>query len=281
MVTMEQRRTIVGETLLTARSERRACRWLGFHRSTVRDVPDQRDDAALRSKLRDLADANPRWGAPMLRWKLRQEGIMDNHKRVRRLYRLEGLAVRRRGRKRVAVARVEVPGATQPNEHWAMDFVRDTRADGRAFRALTLIDACTRECPVIEVDVSLGGARVVAVLERLRLTRGLPQRITVDNGPEFRSKALDAWAHQHAVQLQFSRPGKPVDNTFIEAFNGRLRDECLNQHWFLSLADAQRTIERWRIGYNTARPHRGLAGRTPSQVAESFMLVNTPTRLSA
>ena len=278
---MEQRRTIVGTILPTAKSERRACRWLGVHRSTVRYVPDHRDDAALRARLRDLAEANPRWGAPMLTWKLRQEGILDNHKRVRRLYRLEGLAVRRRGRKRVAVARVEVAGASQPNEHWAMDFVRDTRADGRAFRALTVIDACTRECPVIEVDVSLGGARVVAVLERLRLARGLPQRITVDNGPEFRSKALDAWAHQHRVQLQFSRPGKPVDNTFIEAFNGRLRDECLNQHWFLSLADAQRTIERWRIGYNTARPHGGLAGRTPSQVAESFMLLNNPTRLSA
>jgi putative transposase len=168
-----------------------------------------------------------------------------------------------------------------PNEHWAMDFVRDTRADGRAFRALTLVDACTRECPVIEVDVSLGGARVVAVLERLRTSRGLPQRITVDNGPEFRSKALDAWAHQHGVQLQFSRPGKPVDNTFIEAFNGRLRDECLNKHWFLSLVDAQRTIEQWRLGYNDARPHRGLAGRTPTQVAESLKLLTNSTRLSA
>lgn len=278
---MEQRGTIVGTILPTAGSERRACRWLGVHRSAVRYVPDRREDVTLRARLRELAEANPRWGAPMLTWKLRQEGILDNHKRVRRLYRLEGLAVRRRGRKRVAVARVEVAGATQPNEHWAIDFVRDTRADGRAFRALTLVDACTRECPVIEVGVSLSGIRVVAVLERLRVTRGLPQRITVDNGPEFRSKALDAWAHQHGVQLQFSRPGKPVDNTFIEAFNGRLRDECLNQHWFLSLADAQRTIERWRIGYNGARPHRGLAGRTPTQVAESFTLVKTPTRLSA
>lgn len=278
---MEQRRTIVGAILPAAGSERRACRWLGVHRSAVRYAPNRRDDAALRARLRALADANPRWGAPMLTWKLRQEGIVDNHKRVRRLYRLEGLAVRRRARKRVAVARVEVPGATQPNEHWAMDFVRDTRSDGRAFRALTLVDAYTRECPVIEVDVSLGGARVVAVLERLRVSRGLPQRITVDNGPEFRSKALDAWAHQHGVQLQFSRPGKPVDNTFIEAFNGRLRDECLNQHWFLSLADAQRTIERWRISYNTTRPHGGLGGRTPTQMADSFTLVNHPTRLSA
>jgi putative transposase len=174
----------------------------------VRYVPDHRDDAALRGRLRELAEANPRWGAPMLTWKLRQEGILDNHKRVRRLYRLEGLAVRRRGRKRVAVARVEVIGATQPNEHWAMDFVRDTRADGRAFRALTLIDACTRECPVIEVDVSLGGARVVAVLERLRVSRGLPQRITVDNGPEFRSKALDAWAHQARRAAPVQSPGQ-------------------------------------------------------------------------
>jgi putative transposase len=196
---MERRRTIVGAILPTAGSKRRACRWLGVPRSAVRYEPDRHDDAALRGKLRELAEANPRWGAPMLTWKLRQEGIMDNHKRVRRLYRLEGLAVRRRGRKRAAVARVEVAGATQPNEHWAMDFVRDTRADGRAFRALTVIDACTRECPVIGVDVSLGGARVVAVLERVCLTRGLPQRITVDNGPEFRSKALDAWAHQRGV----------------------------------------------------------------------------------
>jgi putative transposase len=235
----------------------------------------------LRARLRELAEMNPRWGAPMLTWQLRQEGILDTHKRVRRLYRLAGLAVRRRGRTRVAVARVEVVGATQRTEHWAMDFVRDTRADGRACRALTLIDACTRERTVIAVEVSLGGARVVAVLERRRVSRGLPQRITVDTGPEFRSKALDAWAHQHGVQLQFSRPGKPVDNTFIEAFNGRRRDECLNPHWFLSLADAQRTIERWRIGCNTVRPHGGLAGRTPSQVAESFMLVNNPTRLSA
>lgn len=280
-MTVEQRRTIVGSIRSTAGSERGACRWLGFHRSVMRYVPTRRDDTALRARLRELAAAHPRWGAPMLTWKLRQEGIQDNHKRVRRLYRLEGLAVRRRGRKRVAAARVEVPGATAPNEHWAMDFVRDTRSDGRAFRALTLVDACTRECPVIEVDVSLGGTRVVAVLERLRVSRGLPHRITVDNGPEFRSKALDAWAHQHGVQLQFSRPGKPVDNTFIEAFNGRLRDECLNQHWFLSLADAQRTIERWRLSYNDARPHRGLAGRTPTQVAESLKLLTNSTRLSA
>jgi putative transposase len=163
-----------------------------------------------------------------------------------------------------------------------MDFMRDTFADGRAFRALTVIDAFTRESPAIEVGVSLGAPRVVAVLERLRRMRGLPERITVDNGPEFQSKALDAWAHQHGVALVFSRPGKPVDNTFIEAFNGRVRDECLNQHWFRSLADAQRTIEAWRISYNTARRHRSLDGRTPVAFASEYaQRENHPTRLSA
>lgn len=278
---MEQRRTIVSAVLPTAGSERRACRWLGFHRSAVRYAPERRDDDALRCRLRALAEQHPRWGAPMLIWKLRQEGVRDNHKRIRRLYRLEGLAVRRQRRKRVAVPRVVRPSATQANEHWAMDFMRDTLAHGRAFRALTLVDAYTRECPVIEVDVSLGATRVIAVLERLRVTRGLPPYITVDNGPEFQSKALDAWAHQHHVQLQFSRPGKPVDNTFIEAFNSRVRDECLNQHWFLSLADARRIIEHWRVSYNTARPHRALGRRTPTAFASSQPTVPTPTRLSA
>lgn len=208
--------------------------------------------------------------------------MRDNHKRIRRLYRLEGLAVRRQRRKRTAEPRVPQPKAARPNEHWAIDFMRDTLADGRAFRALTLIDAFTREAPVIEVDVSLGAGRVVAVLERLRTTRGLPERITVDNGPEFQSKALDAWAHEHHVHLVFSRRGKPVDNTFIEAFDGRVRDECLNQHWFRSLADARQTIETWRVSYNTARPHRALDGRTPAAFArEHARREQPPTRLSA
>lgn len=280
---MEQRRTIVAELTRTAGSERRACRWLGVHRSAVRYVPDHRNDAALRKRLRDLADDYPRWGLPRLIWKLRQAGVHDNHKRVQRLYRMEGLEVRRRCRRRKGTAepRVARPGATRANEQWAMDFMRDTLTDGRAFRALTLIDVFTRDSPAIEVDVSLGADRVVAVLERLRTTRGLPERITVDNGPEFRSKALDVWAHQHHVQLVFSRPGKPVDNTFIEAFNGRVRDECLNQHWFRSLADARGTIEAWRVSYNTARPHRALGGRTPAQFASAHASEENQIRLSA
>lgn len=239
------------------------------------------DDTPLRQRLRELAAEHPRWGCPMLTWRLRQEGVRANHKRIRRLYRTEGLAVRRQRRKRVARPRVLLPSPQGPNERWAMDFMRDTLADGRAFRALTLVDHCTRECPVIEVDVSLGADRVVAVLERLAGTRGLPRAIVVDNGPEFQSRALDAWAHRRGVQLQFIRPGKPVENAFIESFNGRLRDECLNQHWFLSVPDARRIIESWRAHYNAARPHRGLRGLTPEQYAMTLKTKDQPQRLSA
>ena len=282
MVTTEQRRTVVTSVESTAGSERRACRWLGFHRTPMRYVPTvTRDDAALRRRLRELATANPGWGAPLLISRLRQEGVTDNPKRIRRLYRLEGLIMRRQRRKRVAVPRTPLPPTAAPNELWAMDFVRDTLASGRVFRALTLVDTCTRECLRIEVDVSLSGERVVRVLEQLRVTRGLPARISCDNGPEFRSRALDAWAYQHHVLLHFIQPGKPVQNAYIESFNGRLRQECLNQHWFLSLSDARRTIEQWRIAYNTARPHRGLAGRTPLEAAESFQTERHRTRLSA
>jgi putative transposase len=161
-----------------------------------------------------------------------------------------------------------------------MDFVRDTLAGGKAFRALTIVDTYTRESPAIEVDVSLGSDRVVALLERLAITRGLPERIVLDNGPEFQSKALDAWAQQRGVNLNFIRPGKPVENAFIESFNGRLRDECLNQHWFLSLSDARRTIESWRESYNNDRPHRGLHHLTPAEFAQQFKEKNL-ARLSA
>lgn len=280
---MEQRRTVVAEVsgAAAAGSERRSCRWLGFHRSAVRYVVLCREgELHLRQRLRELAEEKPRWGSPMLIWRLRQEGVTDNHKRLRRLYRSEGLAVRRRRKKQVAAIRVPLPQASRPNEAWAMDFVRDTLSDGRSFRAFTIVDTCTRECPAIEVDVGLGADRVVEVLERLRVTRGLPERITLDNGPEFQSRALDAWAHKRGVKLNFIRPGKPVENAFIESFNGRLRDECLNQHWFLSLGDARRRIESWRESYNTARPHSALGRVPPSKYAEQFKEKN-PERLSA
>lgn len=268
MVTAEQRRRAVTYVQgAAAVSERRACRFLGVHRTPARYLARRGSDTELRARLRELAAAHPRWGVPRLVWLLRREGRADNHTRVERLYREEGLAVRKRARKRVARPRVERPPSLAPNARWSMDFVRDTTAGGRVFRALTVVDDFTREALVIEVDTSLPGARVVQALEQLAITRGLPPAISVDNGPEFAGRALDEWAHRRGVALQFIRPGKPVENAYIESFNGRLRDECLNAHWFLSLADARRQIEAWRVTYNGARPHSGLAGRTPAEFA--------------
>lgn len=277
---MPDRRTIVAYVQPTAGSERRACAWLGVHRSAQRYRSRRPDEAPLRAQLRALATQHPRWGFPLLLWALQQAGVRDNHKRVRRLYRAEGLAVRRQRRKRPVGPRVPHPSPGAPNVCWAMDFVRDTLADGRSFRALTILDTFTREALAITLDVSLGADRVVRTLAELQGTRGLPTTIVVDNGPEFHSRALVGWTQHAGVTLQFIRPGKPVENAFIESFNGRLRDECLNQHWFLSLPDARRVITAWQHQYNTARPHRGLQGRTPAQAAAQWRAEAT-TRLSA
>lgn len=268
----------------TPLSERQVCRYLGLHRSPVRYRSRRAADAELRERLRALAAAKPRWGYRRLYWQLRRDGHAVNHKRVYRLYRAEGLAVRRRTRKRVAQPRVERPAVTGPNQRWSMDFVRDTLSNGRVFRALTIVDEFTRESLHIEIDTSLPGLRVVRALEQLALTRALPQSIVVDNGPEFAGHVLDAWAHRRGVALIFIQPGKPTQNCYIESFNGRLRDECLNVHWFLSLADARRHILAWRTEYNAARPHSGLAGCTPSEFAaehERAALGLPPLRLSA
>ncbi|WP_155518461.1 IS3 family transposase, partial [Ralstonia solanacearum] len=154
------------------------------------------------------------------------------------------------------------------NQSWSMDFVSDGLAYGRRFRCLNVVDDYTRECLVIEVDTSLPGLRVKQVLERLKEMRGLPASITVDNGPEFAGKVLDAWAYEAGVTLSFIRPGKPVENAYIESFNGRFRDECLNEHWFVSMRHARQLIEEWRIEYNTERPHSSLGYLTPVQFAQ-------------
>src|SRR5882672_11612385 len=197
----------------------------------------------------------------MLHQQLRRKGWAINHKLVYRLYREEGLVVRRRVRKRIAAARrQQLDAPTKPDQRWSMDFVSDALADGRVFRTLNIIDDFSRECVAIEVDISLGGERVVRVLERLNEQRGLPERIVMDNGPEFTSKALDAWAHAAGVKLHFIRPGKPTENAFVESFNGRFREECLNENWFRNLIDARTTIENWRRHYNEERPHSSLFG---------------------
>ena len=245
-------------------SERRACRVLSCNRKTAAHVSRRGDDELLRSRLRELAHQKVRWGYKMLWGTLRQEGWAVNHKKVYRLYKEEKLELRRKGKKRFkSELRGQPEFATTSNQLWTMDFVSDALSDGRSFRTLNLVDAFTRQCLAIETDTSLSGERVVRVLEAVMAKRGRPQVIQIDNGPEFRSKALDLWASKNEVKLHFIEPGKPQQNGLIESFNGRFRDECLNQEWFTSLQEARQLIEAWRVGYNTKRPHSSLGYLPP------------------
>jgi len=250
------------------RSERRACELTGIGRSSCRYQRRRRDDQALRERLRELAAERRRFGYRRLTVLLRREGWPVNHKRVYRLYGEEGLAVRRRPRKRLkAAARTPLLLPTQANQVWTMDFTHDNLASGRKFRTLNLMDGFTRESPRIEVDTSLPGLRVVRVLEAVACERGYPHAIQVDYGPEFISRVVDQWAFEHRVELHFIAPGKPTQNAHIESFNGKFRDECLNENWFLTLQEAREKIEAWRRDYNQARPHSALGYRTPEEFA--------------
>lgn len=232
--------------------------------------------AELRIRLRDLATVRVRYGYRRLHVLLRREGWRVNHKLVWRLYKEEGLEVRtKKKRKRVSALRVVLPAPTGPTEHWSMDFVSDALSNGRRFRALTLVDHFTRESPAIEVGASITGKRVVEVLEQLKTTCGLPRIITTDNGTEFTSRAVDEWAHSNGVKLDYIRPGKPVENAYIESFNGRLREECLNLHWFSSIEDAKIKIEAWRKDYNEQRPHSALGQETPRAFTAGWQLSRT------
>jgi len=250
------------------RSERQACQLAGMSRSSCRYEAPRRDEDALRKRLRELAAERRRFGYRRLTVLLRREGRTVNPKRVYRLYREEGLAVRRRKRKRVAVAaRVPLELPRRTNQVWTMDFTQDALARGRKFRTLNLMDGYTREALAIEVDTSLPGARVVRVLEQLRQRRGVPERIRVDNGTEFTSRVADQWAYEQGVELHFIEPGKPTQNAHIESFNGKFRDECLNGNWFMSLEEARMKIEAWRKDYNQVRPHSALGYQTPEEFA--------------
>lgn len=234
-------------------SERRGCAALRFDRTTHRYRPRRPDQAPLRQRIREIAETRVRYGYRRIHVLLRQEGWEANVKRVHRLYRLEGLNLRaKRPRRHVTAARrIDRLPAKRANEVWAMDFVSDALFNGRRFRALTVIDAYTRECLAIHIDQGIKGEQVVDVMDRLLFERDTaPVNIRVDNGPEFISKALDHWAYINRVTLDFSRPGKPTDNAYVESFNGRFRDECLNTHWFLSLEDARSKIEAWRRDFN-------------------------------
>jgi putative transposase len=270
-------------------SERHACGLVGMHRGSWRYRRRERDEAALRARLREIAAERVRFGYRRLQALLRREKRPDgqprwvvNHKRVYRLYREEGLAMRRRKRKRFrAEARVPLPWPTRAHQVWTMDFTQDQFSSGRKFRTLNLMDGYTREALAIEVDTALPGTRVVCVLQRLKQERRTPEAIQVDNGPEFISQAVDQWAYANGVRLHFIEPGKPTQNAYIESFNGKFRDECLNQNWFTDLADARSIIEAWRVDYNTVRPHSALGYRTPVEFAHRAAALRSPTAPSA
>lgn len=254
-------------------SQRRACVLAGLNRSTWRYVARSRPDGELRRRLRELALERRRWGCPMITMVLRREGFTDNHKRIARIYREEGLQLRKRRRKRKAPGtrrRTPLTILEGPNQRWSMDFMHDALVGGRSLRILNIIDDFTRECVAMVVDTSLGGDRVSRVLDQLKEERGLPRVLLSDNGPEFTSLAMDQWAYREGVELQFIQPGKPTQNAFVESFNGTCRDNCLNEHWFGSLREAREIIEAWRIDYNTIRPHSSLNGATPKEFTRSF-----------
>jgi len=248
-------------------SKRRAVHLVGLSRSYFYYQPHPRDDRAERARIREIAETRIRFGVWRIHTLMRREGWPINHKKTHRIYCEEGLNLRRRRpRRRVAAAhRMERPELSTINECWSMDFVADSLFHGNRIRALTVVDNFSRECLAITGDQTLRGDDVVATMEHIKSIRGAPKRIQVDNGSEFISKALDLWAYENEVTLDFSRPGKPTDNPFIESFNGSFRDECLNLNWFLSLDDAQQKIEAWRIDYNEHRPHQSLNDRTPKE----------------
>jgi len=252
-------------------SERRVCRLLGINRTFKRYQSNKPNtDAAVTSRLTELAGQHQRYGYKRLYILLRREGQLINHKRVYRLYKDAGLAIRKRKKKCPSEKRGKPDSVTAANIRWSFDFVSDTLASGRRIRVLTVIDEATRECLALEADTSLTGARVVSVLNRIAYFRGYPSEILTDNGPEFTGNAMSAWAYEKGIRHIFIDPGKPIQNAYIESFNGKFREECLNAHWFKNLGDARKTIEAWRTEYNHLRPHSSLGNLTPSEYADKL-----------
>ena len=247
----------------------RACRLAEFSRAAWYRKSRAKDQTALRMRIRELAHARPRFGYLRIWVLLRREGWPVNKKRVLRLYRLEGLQLRMRVRRRkhIALHRGPAPVPAGLTERWSMDFVHDALADGRPFRILTVVDQWSRQSPLLEVATRQSGQSLSDALDRVLVGPTVPRSITVDHSTEFQSRALEDWAYRRGVQLDFIRPGKPVENAFIESFNGRLRDECLNVNQFVSLKDAKTKIEAWRRDYNQRRPHSSLGNLTPNEFA--------------
>ncbi|MFZ0637016.1 MAG: IS3 family transposase [Candidatus Acidiferrales bacterium] len=253
-------------------SERRACRVARLNRGTYRYSGHKNPWTALRMRIREIAQARVRYGYRKIRVLLNREGWGVGKTLVQRLYQEEGLVLKQRPkrRRRAAEHPRERVRAAQGNHAWSLDFVSDQLTDGRRFRALTIVDVFTRESLAIKVGQALKGTDVVEVLNRLRFERSAPKMLFCDNGSEFTSQIMDLWAYQNGVKIDFSRPGKPGDNAYIETFNGTLRAECLDTHWFGTLAEAKESIEAWRKEYNDSRPHRALGERTPHEFAHEI-----------
>ena len=256
-------------------SVRRAAGLVGLQESTAYyPLKPKRDESRITERMIRLTQERPQYGRPQIINFLKEEGFPDNHKRISRIYREQGLQMyRRRGKRKRVGLRLVMPIPEKPNERWSMDFVTDCLANGRRFRVFTLIDDCTRECLALYADTGISGQRVSEVLDQVTTTRGFPRAIVSDNGPEFISKAMDQWAYRNKIALSFISPGKPVQNAFIESFNGKFRFECLDRHWFENLDQAKTMIEQWRDEYNRLRPHSSLKKKTPEQFAQQFKTV--------
>lgn len=252
----------------------RAYRLVGLRSSTYYYKKiSSRDDAKLKAKIVEIAEQRVRWGCPRIYEVIRRNGFKDNYKRVERLYSQMGLSIRKRPKKKMrGHLRLVLPEPQKPNHIWSMDFVSETLFDQRRFRCFNIVDDFMRENIVIHPDRSIKSEKIVSIFNKLKVTRGLPRMIVCDNGPEFISQNLDIWAYQNKVELKFIQPGKPVQNAYIESFNGKFRDECLNQHWFLNLEEARFEIEKWRKDYNENRPHSSLRMRTPNEFAKEFQM---------
>jgi putative transposase len=270
MVTPQQKREAVELLTGFGLSTKTACRLLSISRSSC-FYKSKMNDTDLRERLIKIAGERPRFGYKRLCLLLQGDGLKTNHKRVYRIYRQENLAVRKRTKVRHPWrTKSPKPEVDAPNVCWSMDFMSDTLACGKKFRTINILDNFSRESLGIGVNTSLPTVRVIEVLERIKLERGLPKEIIVDNGPEFTAKKMIIWATNNGVTMRFIDPGKPIQNAYIESFNGRMRDECLNQNWFLNLNEARRTISNWKEDYNTKRPHSSLNNRTPEQFVQQF-----------
>lgn len=251
------------------RSMNKSCQLCNISRSSNGYKRKRQDD--IINRLKELAQKKRRYDCRRLHELLRHEGLVIKHKKTERLYRKVSLSLRIKKRLKLSAAlRLSLPTSSKPNQLWAMDFVSDSLANCRRFRCLNIIDLYTRECLKIVVDTSINGVRVASTLDTLKELRGLPETIITDNGSEFTSKAMSMWAQANLVNIAFIRPGKPMENGFAESFNGRFRDECLNEQWFTSMKDAREKIEAWREEYNSCRPHSSLGMKTPKEFFEQF-----------